>query len=402
MKPAKSSMSVLQQICKFIPSYLVTKLSKKHGIDKQSRSFSAWSHVVSMLHCHLAHSLSLNDISDTLRNHSGKLFQIRQATPPSRNGLSHANKIRSAAMAKELFWKTFEHLQKQNPKFGMGKKYSGLPHRFKSSIVAVDSTIITLVVNCIDWAKHSRRKAAAKMHLSLSLNNFLPRVAVVTAGNKHDSSCARELCANLKDGEIALFDKAYIDYGHLYHLHSRGVFWVTRAPKKMNYSVVGQHSAPKGNIIEDSLIVLDGYLPKKHFPKVFRLVMADVLVDGEIKRLRFISNNLKWAPSSVCNLYKSRWGIEVFFKQIKQTLKLGDFLGYSENAIRWQIWTGLLAYLLLRFISYLGKWKGQFSRLLTLLRGVLFHRFEMFSVLASCGTARASPQIKITPQQTFF
>ena len=402
MKPAKSSMSILHQVCKFIPSYLVSKLSKKHGVDKRLRSFSAWSHIVSMLHCQLAHSLSLNDISDTLRNHASKLYQIRQATPPSRNGLSHANKVRSAAMAEELFWEVLKEFQKENPQFGIGQKYSGMPQRFKRAITVIDSSVIPLLVNCIDWAKHGRRKAAAKIHLSLSLNTFLPRFAIVTARKKHDCSVAKELCSNLKSGEIALFDKAYVDYDHLYHLHKRGVFWVTRAYKDMDYSIVGQHSKAKGNIIEDVLVTLKGYRSKKDFPEIFRLVTADVLVDGQIRRMRFISNNLKWAASSICDLYKARWGIEVFFKQIKQTLQLGDFLGYSENAIRWQIWTALLSYLLLRFISYLGKWKGRFARLFTLLRGTLFHRFELFSLLASCGTARDSPQFKTSSQQTFF
>jgi len=402
MKPAKSSMSILHQVCKFIPSYLVSKLSKKHGIDKQTRSFSAWSHLISMLHCHLAHSLSLNDVCDTLRNHSGKLGSIRQATAPSRNGLSHANKVRSADMAEELFWEVFQSLQKQNPKFGSGQSYSGIPYRFKKAISVIDSTTIRLVVNCVDWAKHRYRKAAAKLHLSLNLNTFLPRFAIITAGNRHDNAVAKELCSDLKNGEIALFDKAYIDYDHLYLLHKRGVFWVTRAKKIMDYSVVGQHSEPKGNIIEDVLIVPNGFRAKKDFPEVFRRITADVLVDGKIIRMSFITNNLEWAASSICDLYQARWGIEVFFKQLKQTLQLKSFLGHNENAIRWQIWTGLLCYLLIRFISYISKWKGSFARLLTLLRGVLYSRYEMFSIINSCGTARASPKPHPSSQYTFF
>jgi hypothetical protein len=140
MKKSNSKYTVLRQICNIIPPFLVAKLAKKHGIDKQSRSFSPWSHVVSMLFVHLAHSLSLNDVADTLRNHSGILSSIRRATPPSRNGLSHANKVRNPQMAEDLFWQVLSHIQNMFPDFGYGHKYSGLPRRFKRTVYAVDST----------------------------------------------------------------------------------------------------------------------------------------------------------------------------------------------------------------------------------------------------------------------
>jgi len=195
-------------------------------VDKKARDFTPWSHVVAMRWAQLAHSLSLNDMADTMRNHAGSLATIRRALPPSRNGLSHANKVRNADMAEELFWKMLEHIHNRCPKFGLGHKYSGLPRRFKRAIYAIDSTTIKLVANCIDWAKHRRRKTAAKCHMQLNLQTFLPSFAIVKAANTHDSTEARELCANLKDGETALFDKAYIDFGHLYDLDQRGVFWV--------------------------------------------------------------------------------------------------------------------------------------------------------------------------------
>ncbi|MCP4123129.1 MAG: DUF4372 domain-containing protein, partial [Bacteroidetes bacterium] len=134
MKPAKHNYTILNQICQLIPPHLVTKLARDFGVEKKSRSFSPWSHVVAMLHVQIAHSLSLNDVADTLRNHSGVLTTIRRATPPSRNGLSHANRIRDPNMAQALFWDVLSHIQKQNPDFGYGHKYSGLPARFKRAI----------------------------------------------------------------------------------------------------------------------------------------------------------------------------------------------------------------------------------------------------------------------------
>lgn len=402
MKPAKHQYTILKQICQYIPAHLVSKLARSFGIDKKARTFSPWSHVVSMLHVQIAHSLSLNDVADTLRNHSGVLTTIRGATPPSRNGLSHANRVRDPNMAQALFWDVLSHIQNRHPDFGIGHKYSGLPRRFKRAIYAVDSTTIQLVANCIDWAKHRRRKAAAKCHMQLNLQTFLPEFAIVKEASTHDSTEAYRLCMNLKSGEIAVFDKAYVDFPHLCDLDRRGVFWVTRAKDNIKYSTVKEHTKPKGDVVCDVLIELETPKSYKAYPQRLRLVTAYVEVNGVKKLMTFITNNMTWAPSSICDLYKCRWGVEVFFKQIKQTLQLGDFLGHSRNAILWQVWMALLTYVLVRYIGFLGQWKGSFSRLFTLLRGVLFSRLDAFSVMSFCGTARGSPRMVGRPQQAYL
>ncbi len=402
MKPAKHQYTILKQICNHIPAHLVPKLARSFGVDKKARSFSPWSHVVSMLHVQIAHSLSLNDVADTLRNHSGVLTTIRGATPPSRNGLSHANRVRDPKMAQALFWDVLSHIQNKNPDFGFGHKYSGLPRRFKRAVYAIDSTTIQLVANCIDWAKHRRRKAAAKCHMQLNLQTFLPEFAIVKEASTHDSTEAYRLCLNLKSGEIAVFDKAYVDFQHLADLDKRDVFWVTRAKTNMKYRIVKQHTKPKGDVVCDALIELESPKSKKAYPQRLRLVMAYVEINGVKKLMTFITNNMTWAPSSICDLYKCRWGVEVFFKQIKQTLQLGDFLGHSRNAILWQVWMAMLAYVLIRYIGYLGQWKGSFSRLFTLLRGTLFSRLDAFSVMSLCGTARGSPRMIASPEQAYL
>ena len=402
MKPAKHQYTILKQICQHIPAHLVSKLARSFGVDKKSRTFSPWSHIVAMLHVQIAHSLSLNDVADTLRNHSGVLTTIRGATPPSRNGLSHANRVRDPNMAQALFWDVLSHIQNKHPNFGCGHKYSGLPRRFKRTVYAVDSTTIQLVANCIDWAKHRRRKAAAKCHMQLNLQTFLPEFALVKEASTHDSTEAYRLCLNLKSGEIAVFDKAYVDFTHLADLDKRDVFWVTRAKDNMKYRIVKQHTEPKGDVVYDAIIKLETPKSYKAYPQRLRLVTAYVEINGIKKLMTFITNNMTWAPSSICDLYKCRWGVEVFFKQIKQTLQLGDFLGHSRNAILWQVWMALLAYVLIRYIGFLGQWKGSFSRLFTLLRGVLFSRLDAFSVLNACGTARGSPRMVGNPQQAYL
>jgi hypothetical protein len=188
----RSKHSVLKQMSQYIPAYLVSKLARRHGI--KTRVFSPWSHVVSMLCAHLTRAIGLNDVCDGLRNHGGLLVTLRGATAPSRNGLSHANKTRSSEMAEELFWAVLKHLESVSPGFG-GRTYRGFPRRFKRSIQIVDSTTIALVANCMDWAKHRRRKAAAKTHLRMKLDSFLPSFASwirpSTTTRKGRESCVR-------------------------------------------------------------------------------------------------------------------------------------------------------------------------------------------------------------------
>ena len=231
-KPARAKLPVLTQLCKLIPSHLTASLAKKYGIDKQARTFSAWSHVVSLLFAQLTHATGLNDVCDALRNHSRWLGSLRGATAPPRNTLSHANKTRDSAMMEELFWKTLRHLENSLPG-GFGLRYKGVPHRFKATVSAIDSSTIALLANCMSWAKHRRRKAAAKLHLRLNLQTFLPSCAIIEEASHHDDTRAPALCAHLRDGEIALFDKAYIHFQHLFALHRRGVQWVTRAKDNM-------------------------------------------------------------------------------------------------------------------------------------------------------------------------
>ena len=401
--PTKHYTNTLHQLCKLIPSHETEKLARKHGVDKRARTFTPWSHVVALIFGQLTHAIGLNDVCDSLRHHASKLAAIRGAVAPTRNTLSHANKHRNSDMMEELFWKVLGHLQELSPGFGPAGRYSGLPRRFKRAIHAVDSTTIALVANCMDWAKHRRRKAAAKMHLRLNLQSFLPAVAIIEEASHHDSTRAPALCAGLQDGEIAIFDKAYVHFDSLFHLHQRGIFWVTRAKDNLRYHVCRRRlRRASGKILRDDEITLVSQNSKAEYPQRLRRVEAFVEVDGEERVMVFLTNNLDWAPSSVCDLYRCRWGIETFFKQIKQTFKVCDFLGYSKHAIRWQLWSALLLYILLRFIAFKSQWPHSFTRLFTLVRGVTWDRFGLFDLAAFYGTARHRYRMCSSPQQAYL
>lgn len=401
--PAASKLNLLRQICNFIPEFLVPKLARETGVDKKVRKFSAWSHVISLLYAQLTHSIGLNDVCDALSLHSGPLSSLRGATPPTRNNLSHANKVRPAEMAEKLFWAVFEHLGNLSPRFISGRAGKRFARKFKRTIHLVDSTTIQLIASCMDWAKHRRRKAAAKCHLRLDLQSFLPRFAIVDTAKHNDAKRARELCAGIKAGEIVIFDKAYVDFAHLADLCMRMVFWVTRAKDNLSFKVERRYQkGAVGKILRDDLIRLQTPSSRQDYPELMRRIVALVEVDGREMEMVFLSNNLEWSAASIVELYRCRWQIEVFFKQIKQTLQLADFLGTSANAVRWQVWTALLAYLLLRYLSFLSDWSHSFSRLFTLIRTCLWKKWDLLALLDLYGTADGQFRYIAQPDQAYL
>jgi hypothetical protein len=401
--PTGSKLNLLRQICNLIPEFLVFKLARETGVDKKVRTFSAWSHVVSLLFAQLTHSIGLNDVCDALGLHSGPLSSLRGATAPTRNNLSHANKVRSAEMAEKLFWAVFEHLGNLSPHFVRGRAGQRFARKFKRAIHLVDSTTIPLIASCMDWARHRRRKAAAKCHLRLDLQSFLPRFAIVDTARHNDAKRAREVCAGIKAGEIVIFDKAYVDFAHLADLCMRMVLWVTRAKDNLRFKIVRRYQrGAVGKILRDDLIRLTTPASRKDFPELMRRIVALVEVDGQEVEMVFLSNNLEWSADSIVELYRCRWQIEVFFKQIKQTLQLADFLGTSANAVRWQVWTALLVYLLLRYLAFVSQWTHSFSRLFTLLRAALWKKWDVLDLLRRYGTAGGQFRYLACPEQAYL
>ena len=378
-------------------------LARETGVDKKARTFDEWSHIVSLCYAQVTHSIGLNDVCDALQLNSGPLSAIRGATPPTRNNFSHANQVRDAVMGEKLFWAMYEHLGKLSPQFVSGKAAKRFARKFKRTIHLVDSTTIELIASCMDWAKHRRRKAAAKCHLRLDLQSFLPRFAIIGTARDADAKRAREVCAGIKDGEIVIFDKAYVDFDHLWDLEQRGVFWVTRAKENLQYEVLESYSVKAGGkIVSDELIGLKNAGSQKAYPELMRRVVAWVEVDGKERLMTFLSNHLTWSAESIADLYRCRWQIEVFFKQIKQHLQLADFLGTSANAVRWQIWMALLVYLLLRYLAFLSNWAHSFSRLFAIVRTCLWRKWDLLDLLARYGTAKDKCRYLGRPEQAFF
>lgn len=401
-RPSRGHVSVLRQLCQLIPPHLVSKLARATGADRKARTFGTWSHVVAMLYAQVSHALSLNDVCDGLRLRRTELATVRGAQPPAKNTLSHANKVRDHALAERLFWGMLAHLGQQWPGFARGTTGRGPAHRFRRSVQIVDATIIGLVASCLDWARHRRRKAAAKCHLRLDLHSFLPRMAVVDTGTA-DATRATELCAGLRAGEIVIFDKAYVDFPHLQHLHERGVFWVTRCLERFRYRVVKQRPKPQDpRIRRDVLVAPITWHTRRNYDGPLRLVEAEVEVDGRPEVMAFLTNHTTWAASSVTELYRCRWQIEVFFKQLKQTVQLADFLGHNANAVKWQIWTALLVNLLMRYLAWQSRWSHSFTRLFTFVRAALWLKLDVLDLLRRCGTADGDIRCLGQPAQAWL
>jgi len=204
-------------------------------------------------------------------------------------------------------------------------------------------------------------------------------------------------------GEIVVFDRAYVDFPHLYDLLLRGIFWVTRTKENHQFKVVKRRENKNPKILADEEVLAANEGTRQKYPERMRRVRALVEVDGVEREMEFLTNNMEWSAQSVADLYRSRWSIEVFFKQIKQTLKLADFLGYSANAVRWQIWSALLCYLLLRYQAFVSGWGSSFTRLFTLVRAALWQRLDLADLLRRCcGTAGGSFRALATPEQAYF
>lgn len=391
----RSNFTVLRQICNLIPEHLTRTLAIRHHSESHARTFSHWSHIVCLIFAKVTHAFGLNDVCDTLQVHSGALSGVRGATPPTRNNLSHANRVRPAAIAEDLFWSTLNHLRQRSPGFGR-RRFPGKLHKLKGTIHLLDSTVIELVANCLPWAAHRRRKAAAKCHVRLNFETLLPGFVLIDTARQHDNVRAREATAGLKTGEIVIMDRGYVDLEHFRDLDARGVVWVTRMKAGMQCAVVNRKPIkPEGKVISDDAVVLGNGL-------IARRIVALVEVDGEEREMSFLTNQQDWSADTVVELYRCRWEIELFFKQMKQTLKLCDLMSYDANGIRWQVWCALLVQLLMRYLAWASAWGHSFVRLFALVRSLIWEKRDVLSLFKRYGTAEGGFRNLAQPEQAFL
>jgi hypothetical protein len=336
-------------------------LVHRHQAERYGKGFSSWDHFVSMLFCQLAQAKSLREISGGLACCIGKLKHLGMKSAPSKSTLSYANAHRPWGMFEDLFYETLSFCRSAVP--GRHK------FRFKNKLLSLDSTTISLCLALFPWAKFRRTKGAVKLHMLLDHDGYLPCYAYISNGRKHDVTVARHL--SLAPESVVTMDRGYNDYRLFAGWTENRIYFVTRLKDNADFKVVEERPVPTGrSILADQLIQFSGYYAQKRCPHTLRRV---VVWDPEKDRnIVLLTNHLEFGASTISAIYKDRWQIELFFKALKQNLKVKTFVGTSENALRIQIWTALVAMLLIKFLKFKSRLKWSLSNLVALLRWNLF------------------------------
>jgi hypothetical protein len=358
------SASLFSQLLQEIPRFQFERLVRRHGAERHAKGYTCWNQLVSMLFCHLAGADSLREICNGLACCLGKLVHLDVRRMPNKSTLSYANAHRPAKLYEDLFWTTLESFRSRGQLPGQRHRF-----RFKNKLFSLDSTTISLCLNLFPWAEFRRAKGGVKVHVLLDHADYMPTFVAISEAKKHDVTLAKVL--NLNRGSIVAMDRAYNDYKMFARWTEGGVFFVTRMKDNAIYEVVERKRLPiNRNILSDEIIRLTGVKAAEKCPHLLRRV---VVWDPDNEReIVLLTNHLKFGATTIADIYKDRWQIELFFKALKQNLKIKSFIGTTENALRIQIWTALLALLLLKWLHYLSRGPWSFSNLVSLLRFNLF------------------------------
>jgi hypothetical protein len=359
-----SRSSLFAQVVSRISRRQFDAAVREHGAEKGAKGFSCWDQFVAMLYAQMAGAHSLREICGGLATALGKLSHLGMKQAPSRSTLSYANAHRSWKVFESVFYSLLGEAQ------GMAARRQRR-FAFKNPLRSLDATVIELCVQVFDWARFRRTKGAVKLHLMLDHQGCLPCWSLVTEGKTHEIQAARTL--RFAPGTIVVVDRGYFDYALFASWCAAGVFFVTRLKSNALYRVVGKRFLPLGrNILSDEEIILTGKAAEGIEQTLRRIVVWD---EANQQKIVLLTNHLDFGSTTVARLYKERWQIELFFKALKQHLKIKTFVGTSENAVRIQIWTALVAMLLLKMQQMRSRFGWSLSNLAALFRlNLLAHR----------------------------
>ena len=330
----------------------------RHDAERAAKGFSCWDQFVSMLFCQLGAAHSLREICGGLATALGKLVHLGMSKAPPRSTLAYANEHRPWEVYQEVFYSVVGQCQALAAR--KGRRF-----RFKNPLRSLDATTIDLCLKVFDWARFRRTKGAIKLHLQLDHQGCLPCWALVTDAKTHDVKAAQRL--SFAPGTIVAMDRGYNDYRLFAAWTEAEVFFVTRAKRTMVYEVVEERAVPgRGNVLSDETIRLTGVGAQEKCPHLLRRVVA--WDDENGREIVLLTNLFHLAASTVAAIYKERWQIELFFKALKQYLKVKTFVGTSENAVKTQLWIALIAILLLKYLQLRSSWNWSLSNLAAMLR----------------------------------
>ena len=360
--------SIFCQMLSLFSRYEFKKAVQEHSGERHARGISCWDQFVAMLFCHLAKAKSLREIIGGMASQESFLYHLG-AKLMKRSSLAYANAHRPWQIYQTVFYQLLSRCRPVQK----GHKF-----RFKNKLLSIDATVIDLCASIFDWAKFRQTKGAVKLHLTLDHDGYLPSYAYITTGKVHEVNVAREL--QWPSGTILTFDRAFVDFAWFGSLIRQGVWFVTRAKSNIAYRVIEILIPPSNpNIIKDEIIELTGYYSYQDCPYPLRRIEAIDPKTGEIAVL--LTSHLHFSASTISAIYKDRWQIEIVFRNLKQHLRIKTFVGTSANALHIQIWTALIAYLLLWYLKKKSKYCWSMSNLFALVRMNLFSRKSLWAWL---------------------
>lgn len=364
-----TNLTLFSQIISKLDRVKFAKLVKDKQTDKHQKGYDSWTHLVSMLFCQFAKSQSVRDISNGLRSATGNLNHLGISKAPSKSTISYQNKHRNWELFRDYYYCLFKSL-------GQQAAFKQVKFRIKSKIFLLDSTTVSLCLSLFDWAKYKTQKGAVKMHTLLDYDGNLPAYVNITDGKTADNKGAYDI--PLLKGSVIVADRFYNDFSLLNVWDSNEVKFVIRHKENLKFTVIKENELPKDrhpHILNDEIIELANQTSKKKYPKRFRRVAVyDEVNDQQIE---IITNQKSWTANTISELYKSRWQIEIFFREIKQLLHIKSFIGTSQNAVMIQIWTALITILILKALKAMAQFGWHLSNLVAFIRLNLFVKISL-------------------------
>jgi hypothetical protein len=349
-----------------IPRLEFESAVRKHGAERHARGFSSWGQFIAMLFCQLGHAKSLREICGGLAASEGKLRHLGLPAAPARSTLAYANEHRPWQLCRTVFDQLLakcQTLAASQPGTRKKRKF-----RFKNPLLSLDASVIDLCATMFDWAKFRRTKGAVKLHLLLDQDGYLPSFAVITEGKKHEVRVARQM--RFTPGTILVFDRGYTDYQWFVSLIKQGVHFVTRLKENADYGVVEEFAVPHRRGVRRDQGIFFYQLAQAGIDAYFRRIE---FYDEEHDRvLVFLTSHMGLAAATIASVYKERWQIELFFRALKQSLRVKTFVGTSAQALKTQLWTALIAMLLVKYLQLKSIFGWSLSNLVALLRQQLF------------------------------
>ena len=365
--------SIFSQLLQLFPRPEFERAVKDHNTERHARGFTSWGQFVAMLFCQLGRAHSLREICGGLACCEGKLKHLGIPLAPKKSTLAYANEHRPWELFQTLFTQLLGKCQQWVASQGGRKTF-----RFKNKLLSLDGSVIDLSVSLFDWAKLRRTKGAIKLHLLLDHDGYLPSFAVVTEGKKSELKVARTL--RFEPGTILVIDRGYIDYEWFAKLTQEEVYFVTRMKEKAVYQVEAEFEVPQNrNVLQDQLIWFPSQGKAGEEPCLLRRV--EVWDEEKQESIVFLSNLLEFGATTIAAIFKDRWQVELFFKAIKQNLKIKTFVGTSANAVKTQVWTALIAMLVLKYLQLRSTFGWSLSNLIALLRQQLFVYRDLYQWL---------------------